>query len=77
MSLAAQSLVVFANESNLPVRAVAALCELRLIFAAVTDRRYSHLASNFVNKKNNFPLPLIESSSFLISFECPIQPLGL
>jgi hypothetical protein len=26
----------------------AALCERRLNFAAVTDRRYSHMANNFV-----------------------------
>jgi hypothetical protein len=67
MFLTAQSLIVFANESNLPVWTVAALCERRLNFAAVTDRRYSHMANNFVNKKNNFVLPSTRPQSFLVA----------
>gem|GEM_PF-1497582 len=34
--------------------------------ATVADRRYSQMANNFVNKENNFALPLVESRSFLI-----------
>jgi len=45
----------------------AALCERRLNFAAAIDCRYSQMANNFVNKKNNFVLLQTALRSLLVA----------